>query len=58
MFSQFLTLACLHKVPDDCPGGPVIHLGGAPWRSFDLELGTSDFPKTENHRKTLGEVTT
>ena len=43
MFSQFLTFFCLHKVPDDCPGGPVIHLGGAPWRSFDLELGTSDF---------------
>lgn len=36
-------ITCLHKVPDDCPGGPVIHLGGAPWRSFDLELGTSNF---------------
>ncbi|CAL1133617.1 unnamed protein product [Cladocopium goreaui] len=25
------------RVPDHCPGGPLIHLGGAPWRSFDLE---------------------
>jgi hypothetical protein len=28
---------CSLEVPDDCPGGPVIHLGGAPWKSFDLE---------------------
>ena len=28
---------CSPEVPDDCPGGPVIHLGGAPWKSFDLE---------------------
>ena len=32
-----IAVRCSHEVPDDCPGGPVIHLGGAPWRSFDLE---------------------
>ncbi|CAK9008170.1 unnamed protein product [Durusdinium trenchii] len=31
------TLLEYNIVPDDCPGGPVLHLGGAPWRSFDLE---------------------
>lgn len=31
------TLLEYNIVPDDCPGGPVIHLGGAPWKSFDLE---------------------
>eukprot|EP00930_Biecheleria_cincta_P078924 TRINITY_DN66561_c0_g1_i1.p1 TRINITY_DN66561_c0_g1~~TRINITY_DN66561_c0_g1_i1.p1 ORF type:complete len:169 (-),score=47.12 TRINITY_DN66561_c0_g1_i1:8-514(-) len=31
------TLLEYNIVADDCPGGPVLNLGGSPWSDFDLE---------------------
>lgn len=37
LLDEEATLLEYDVVPDDCPGGPVVHLGGSPFGSFDLQ---------------------